>query len=450
MSKAVLLVTGLAVVGVCRAVDPNPYADYGKGMAGENGDPNAVEWQDDNRDLIDAVTTEDVLAGLVKDERSATLLLAQLRGAYSSNPRAMTQIAAVTSWVMGGEPCWFCFWKPSPAAGRRIWVAALEKKMRMAEDEYVKTICRQQLDRCGYEDVDSLIGSWALFLPYDQMNAGHLIVERDASGELVGHMLMRWSSPVPCTSVTCEDGKFRIVRPEFIVEGRISGDRADCLLTETDEKGMAVSPAKPFRAVRNPPLDPEATVKDVRFGEPIDILKDGLDGFVPMSKEGEFGWTFRDGVLSNRVKKGDTKHHGLGVNIMTKRADFYDFKLEYDVSVPKGANSGVYLRGRYEIQTKDSYGMPVDCHNMAALYGRITPSAAAEKPAGEWQHVTVVLANRHITVVLNGVTIIDDQPVEGVTGGAIDANEFVPGPLYIQGDHTDADYRNMILTPVVR
>ena len=295
-----------------------------------------------------------------------------------------------------------------------------------------------------------LVGSWALYLPYDQMNAGHLIVERDASGELVGRMLMRWSSPVPCARVTCADGKFSVVRPGFIIEGRIFGDRADCLLTETDEKGAAVSPAKPFRAVRNPPLDPKATVKGVRFGEPIDILKDGLDGFVPMSKEGEFGWTFRDGVLSNRVKKGDTKHHGLGANIMTKRADFYDFKLEYDVSVPKGANSGVYLRGRYEIQTKDSYGMPVDCHNMAALYGRITPSVAAEKPAGEWQHVTVILANRHITVVLNGVTIIDDQPVEGITGGAIDANEFVPGPLYIQGDHTDADYRNMILTPIVK
>ena len=64
--------------------------------------------------------------------------------------------------------------------------------------------------------------------------------------------------------------------------------------------------------------------------------------------------------------------------------------------------------------------------------------------------MTVVFANRHITVVLNGVTIIDDQPVMGITGGAIDANEFVPGPLYIQGDHTDADYRNMILTPVIK
>ncbi len=85
MGWTVLLVTGLAVVGVCRAADPNPYADYGKAMAGVNGDPNAVEWQDDNRDLIAAATSDDVLADLVKDELSATRLLAQLRGAYSSN-----------------------------------------------------------------------------------------------------------------------------------------------------------------------------------------------------------------------------------------------------------------------------------------------------------------------------------------------------------------------------
>jgi hypothetical protein len=156
------------------------------------------------------------------------------------------------------------------------------------------------------------------------------------------------------------------------------------------------------------------------------------------------GWSFKDGVLSNRVPKG--QH---GVNIMTKRADFYDFNLEYDVCVPKGANSGVYLRGRYEIQTVDSFGKAVDCHNMAAYYGRVTPSVAAEKPAGEWQHVSVTLYKRHLTVVLNGKKIIDNVPVVGVTGGAIDANEFVAGPLYIQGDHSDADYKNMILRPVL-
>ena len=112
-----------------------------------------------------------------------------------------------------------------------------------------------------------------------------------------------------------------------------------------------------------------------------------------------------------------------------------------------GCNSGVYLRGIYEIQVLDSYGKPVDMHHMAAYYGRVVPKVAAEKPAGEWQHVSVTLYKRHLTVVLNGVTIIEDAPVVGITGGAIDADEFVPGPIYLQGDHSDADFKNMILRP---
>ena len=108
----------------------------------------------------------------------------------------------------------------------------------------------------------------------------------------------------------------------------------------------------------------------------------------------------------------------------------------------------MYLRGIYEIQVVDSYGKPVDCHNMAAYYGRVTPKVAAEKKAGEWQTVDVTLYKRHLTVVLNGVKIIDNVPVVGITGGAMTANEFVNGPLYIQGDHSDADFRNMVLTPL--
>ena len=115
----------------------------------------------------------------------------------------------------------------------------------------------------------------------------------------------------------------------------------------------------------------------------------------------------------------------------------------------KGGNSGVYLRGIYEIQANDTFGKPVDSHSMGALYGRIVPSAAAELPAGEWQHVTATICRRHVTVVLNGVTVIDNEPVYGVTGGALTGDEFVPGPIYLQGDHTDADYRNMILTPIL-
>lgn len=150
MKTSALIASALAV-GICLAAEQNPYSDYTSGMASVNGDPNAVEWQDDNRDLIEIATSEDVLAGFVRDDLSATRLLAQVRGAYSSNPRALTQVDAVTTWVMGEEPCWLWFWKPSPAKGRKVWVAALKKKLRLSSDDYVKAFCRQQLDRCGYE-----------------------------------------------------------------------------------------------------------------------------------------------------------------------------------------------------------------------------------------------------------------------------------------------------------
>ena len=53
-------------------------------------------------------------------------------------------------------------------------------------------------------------------------------------------------------------------------------------------------------------------------------------------------------------------------------------------------------------------------------------------------------------VILNDKTIIDNQPILGCTGGAITSDESNPGPIYLQGDHTNVDYRNMLLRPVVR
>jgi hypothetical protein len=135
-------------------------------------------------------------------------------------------------------------------------------------------------------------------------------------------------------------------------------------------------------------------------------------------------------------------------NLRTNR-EFEDFNLTIDVNVPAGSNSGVYLRGMYEIQVLDSYGKDLDSHNMGALYSRITPSVAAEKPAGEWQSLDITLLQRHLTVKLNGVTIIDNKPVYGPTGGAIIADVFKPGPIYLQGDHGKVSYRNIILKPVI-
>ena len=141
------------------------------------------------------------------------------------------------------------------------------------------------------------------------------------------------------------------------------------------------------------------------------------------------------------------KHLHYG-NLRTEQK-FEDFNLTLEVNVPKGNNSGVYLKGMYEIQVYDSYGKNLDSHNMGALYSRITPSEAAEKPAGSWQSLDITLCKRHVTVKLNGKTIIDNQPVHGPTGGAILSDVFAPGPIFLQGDHGNVSYRNIVLRPIL-
>ena len=149
-------------------------------------------------------------------------------------------------------------------------------------------------------------------------------------------------------------------------------------------------------------------------------------------------------MLSNRTEKG--KHFG---NLRTVQ-EFEDFNLKLEVRVPKGGNSGIYLRGIYEIQVADTYGKKLDSHRMGGIYSRVTPAVSAEKPAGEWQTYDITLVDRHCTVVLNGKTIHDNVPLLGCTGGALWSDEFRPGPIYLQGDHTNADYRNIVLTPIVK
>jgi len=84
-----------------------------------------------------------------------------------------------------------------------------------------------------------------------------------------------------------------------------------------------------------------------------------------------------------------------------------------------------------------------------AGFTRITPSVSAEKPAGEWKNLDITLYKRYRTVKLNGNTIIENQAVKGITGGAISSDVFSPGPIYLQGDHGKIAYRNIILTPIL-
>ena len=145
--KKMLFVCAALAAGLALAAE-NPYSSYGKATERVKGDPAAVEWQDANAAAIAAATAPDVLAAFVADAASAKALLDQIQPAYAAPPLTLTQIAAVTQWVMGPEPCWLFFWEPSPANGRKIWTAALQEKIATAKDDYVRAFCRQQLDLC--------------------------------------------------------------------------------------------------------------------------------------------------------------------------------------------------------------------------------------------------------------------------------------------------------------
>ncbi len=175
--------------------------------------------------------------------------------------------------------------------------------------------------------------------------------------------------------------------------------------------------------------------KEPVWGEPIQLFngKD-LTGWHAL---GENQWIVQDGIIRSPHS---------GANLVTDKT-FNDFKLHIEFRYPKESNSGVYLRGRYEVQVEDSKGKEPEVGLLGAIYGFIAPSEMAAKDAGEWQSFDVTLTGRMVTVVMNGVTVICNREIPGITGGAIDSKEEEPGPLLIQGDHGPIDYRNIIITP---
>ena len=271
------------------------------------------------------------------------------------------------------------------------------------------------------------------------------------------------------------DASGKVVRKQIHpvqLTATIIGDELRGELLEPSTDGMAVI-RQAFTGRRIPSLPPAPDLSKARFGEPIILFNgENLDGWValggahwgaleterpgaksegwiPVDPGAVNGWSVRDGVLIDDPVQRESQAYIRYANLHTVR-EFEDFKLTLDVSLPADGNSGIYLRGLYEVQLRDSFGKPLDSHNMGAIYGRITPTVAAEKPAGEWQTLDITLLDRHATVKLNGQTIIDNQPIDGCTGGALWSDESRPGPIYIQGDHTGVQLRNIVLRPLIK
>ena len=309
----------------------------------------------------------------------------------------------------------------------------------------------------------SYAGGWELTLPGGA--AGWLGVE-EVNGDLQASLLWGGGSVVPLGSVRTEMGRLILTRKHAVQRKDENGKTIKTNITETiiaSAQGdvMRLTSIKPrddgkaedraeFTGKREPSMPPAPDLAKVKFGKPVRLFngKD-LTGWRLTDSNALSGWSVKGGVLVNEVSHEEgqpRKHYG---NLRTDQ-EFEDFNLTLEVRVAKGGNSGVYLRGIYEVQVADTYGKPLDPHNMGAIYSRIKPTVSAEKAPGEWQTMDITLVDRHVTVILNGQKIIDNQPLLGCTGGALWADVTRPGPIYLQGDHTGIEYRNLVLRPVVK
>ncbi len=299
------------------------------------------------------------------------------------------------------------------------------------------------------------VGSWALTIPGG--GAGWLGVTQ-SDGKLAGSILWGGGSVLPVTSVTVEGDTLVVMRVQQrrgkagtvteTIRATLDGDAMNLTTQRTLANGRVQGKAE-FTGKRIPPLPPAPNLDQVKFGEPISLFNgQDLSGWTIMNTNVPNGWSVKDGVLVNHAPQEPGKHISYS-NIRTD-AEFEDFRLTLETRVPQGGNSGIYLRGIYEVQVADTLGRQLDSHNMGGIYSRITPTVAAEKEAGQWQTFDITLVDRHVTVILNGQTIIDNQPLLGCTGGALWSDQFRPGPIYLQGDHTSVDYRNIVVRKVIK
>lgn len=300
-------------------------------------------------------------------------------------------------------------------------------------------------------------GHWALTIPGG--GAGWLGVEA-LKDDHTASILWGGGSVVPVQEVMLEGNTLVLVRhhqvktrdgkkavEKEIIRATINGDDLACTTRRRRQDGSQTDP-RAFTGRRIPPHPTAPDISKLRFGPPIPLFNGrNLDGWRLTNENQVNGWTVENGLLSNHPDQTKGQPHKSYGNLRTEQ-EFEDFRLRLDVRVPPKGNSGIYLRGIYEVQVSDAHGREPNSHAMGGVYSRITPTANPTRPAGEWNSMEILLVDRYVTVKLNGDTIIANQPLLGCTGGALWSDEFRPGPIYLQGDHTGVEYRNIQLYPV--
>lgn len=286
------------------------------------------------------------------------------------------------------------------------------------------------------DTAERMIGRWDLTIATPEgAKPSWLEIERSGRDALVGRFVGIVGSARPISMIATAGDSLSFSIPhqwedgtgDLIVRGKLDGNVLAGLMTFPDGKSYR------WTAVRAPRLERRPVP---RWGAPIRLLHaNDLGGWHASGASNQ--WRVTNGVLSSPRS---------GTNLVTDRA-FGDFKLHIEFRYPKESNSGVYLRGRHEVQIQDDFGNEPNSHRFGGIYGFISPSVMAAKPAGQWQSYDITLVGRMVTVVANGRQVICNREIPGITGGALDSNEGAPGPLFLQGDHGPIDYRNIVITP---
>lgn len=291
----------------------------------------------------------------------------------------------------------------------------------------------------GYSQKSNpLEGRWNMIIEQEGKKLpSWLEIRHSGTKTLVGRFVYAFGSARPIAEIIIQDEKFSFAIPpqwepgdgDMQFEGQLEGETLKGTMVYTDGNTYnwtaTVAPELPY-------------TKNPEWRKPMEIFngKD-LSGWRTLGDENQ--WIVEDGIL---------KSPKSGVNLVSEES-FMDFKLHIEFRYPEGSNSGIYLRGRYEVQIMDNKGDAPSDVLFGGIYGFLTPTEMAAKAAGEWQTYDITLIGRRLSIVANGVSIINDQLIPGMTGGALDNNEALPGPLLIQGDHGPIEFRKIVVSPRV-
>ena len=281
------------------------------------------------------------------------------------------------------------------------------------------------------------LGRWDLTVETPAEERPSWIELSERRGQLEGLMTGFWGHATPTGKVQLKDGEIEFTAPTdegfdegTLIKGKLAGGQLAG--TATSPKGVSWQ----WTGQRAPALERKSAPQ---WGKPVRLF-DGKD----LS-----GWKFADpshaGVWS--VEDGSLVKTGAGSELISS-SKFRDFKLHVEFNCGPKSNSGVYLRGRYEVQIEtDSSSEPPD-RSMGAVYGFLTPEPALPRTPNVWQTYDITLVGRTVTVVHDGEVVIDHKEIPGITGGALDSHEGLPGPIYLQGSEAGrVAFRNIVITP---